>query len=55
MKMNSEDQSPYFVNAYRAQESIAPGWESIPGLLKRSTNTGSDIYGLKLRVHSMDK
>jgi hypothetical protein len=32
-----------FVNVYRAQESIAPGWESIPGLLKRPTNTGFDI------------
>jgi hypothetical protein len=30
-----------FVNVYGAQESIPPGWESILGLLKRSTNTGS--------------
>jgi hypothetical protein len=32
--------SPY-LNVYRAQESIPLGWESIPGLLKRSTTTGS--------------
>jgi hypothetical protein len=32
---------PVFANIYGAQESIQPGWESIPGLLKRSTNTGS--------------
>jgi hypothetical protein len=25
------------------KESIPPGWESFPGLLKRFTNTGSDI------------
>jgi hypothetical protein len=25
------------------EESSSPGWESIPSLLKRSTNTGSDI------------
>ncbi len=31
---------PLFVNAYGAQQSIPPGWESIPGLLKSSTNTG---------------
>ncbi len=36
-----------FVNVYGAQEtilmkSIPPGWESIPGLLKRFTNSGSD-------------
>ncbi len=24
-----------------SEESIPPGWESIPGLLKRFTNTGS--------------
>jgi hypothetical protein len=30
---------PVFVNVYGAQEP--PGWESIPGLLKRSTNTGT--------------
>ncbi len=34
---------PVFVNVYVAQESISPGWESIPGLLKRSTNTGSAV------------
>jgi hypothetical protein len=33
---------PVFVNVYGAPESIPPGWESIPGLLKRFTNTGSD-------------
>ncbi len=26
---------PVFVNVYGAQESILPGWEAIPGLLKR--------------------
>jgi hypothetical protein len=26
---------PVFVNVYGAQESITPGWESIPELLKR--------------------
>jgi hypothetical protein len=31
---------PVFVNVYGAQ-SIPPGWESIPGLLKRLTNTDS--------------
>ncbi len=34
------NQEPVFVNVNRAQESIAPGWESNSGLLKRSTNTG---------------
>ncbi len=38
---------PVFVNVYGAQESvprnpIRAGWESIPGLLKRSTNSGSE-------------
>ncbi len=32
---------PVYVYAYGAQESISPGWELIPGLLKRSTNTVS--------------
>jgi hypothetical protein len=32
-EMNAE---PVFV-----EESILPGWESIPGLLERFTNTGS--------------
>jgi len=32
---------PVFVNVYGAQESIPPAWVSIPGLLKRSKNTGS--------------
>jgi hypothetical protein len=32
-----------FVNVHGAQESIPPlGWEWIPGLLKRFTNTGSE-------------
>jgi hypothetical protein len=31
---------PVFVNVYGAQESILPGRESIPGLVKKSTNTG---------------
>jgi hypothetical protein len=30
-------------NVYGAQESIPPGWDSIPGLLKRFTNTGSGL------------
>jgi hypothetical protein len=42
MKENPE---PVFVNIYgarnRSEESIPPDWESIPGLLKRSTNMGS--------------
>jgi hypothetical protein len=33
---------PGFVNVYGAPESIPPDWESIPGPLKRFTNTGSD-------------
>ncbi len=33
------------VDVYGAQESIPPGWESIPGLLKRFTNTGSGEKG----------
>jgi hypothetical protein len=32
-----------FVNISEAQKSIPPGWESIPGLLKRFTNTGSAL------------
>jgi hypothetical protein len=32
---------PVFGNVYGPQKSIPPGWESIPGLPKRSTNTGS--------------
>jgi hypothetical protein len=32
---------PVFVNVYGAQELIPPGWELIPGLHKRFTNTGS--------------
>jgi hypothetical protein len=32
---------PVFVNAYAAQETIPPGWESIPELLEKFTNTGS--------------
>jgi hypothetical protein len=32
---------PVFVNVYGAQELIKPGWESIPRLLNRFTNTGS--------------
>jgi len=32
-----------FVNVYGAQESILPGWETIPGLLKRFTHMGSRV------------
>jgi hypothetical protein len=32
---------PVFVNVYGAQESIPPGCESIPGLLRRFTKTVS--------------
>ncbi len=32
---------PVFVNVYRAQGSILPGWESITMLLRRLTITGS--------------
>ncbi len=35
---------PVFVNIYGAQESIPPGWESIPGLLKRFSNSGSGFW-----------
>ncbi len=35
---------PVFVNVYGNQESIPPGWESIPGLLKRFTNAASANY-----------
>ncbi len=31
------------VNVSGVQESIPPGWESIPGLLKRFTNSGSEF------------
>jgi len=38
---------PVFVNVKkprnRLQKSIPPDWESIPGLLKRFTNSGSDM------------
>ncbi len=54
-----DSKKPVFVNVYVAQESgeesIQPGWVSIPGLFKRSTNTGSGkfrtvqlvVWGLK--------
>jgi hypothetical protein len=35
------DPKPVFVSIYGAQESIPPGWESIPGLLKKPANKGS--------------
>ena len=35
---------PDFVNVYAAQESIPPGWESIPGLLKRLTKYEICVY-----------
>jgi hypothetical protein len=35
---------PIFVNVYGDQESIPTGWESVPGLLKKFTNTGSEIF-----------
>ncbi len=35
---------PELVNVSGAQESIPPGWESIPRLLKRFTNSGSEFY-----------
>jgi hypothetical protein len=38
---------PVFVNVYRIQESIPRGWESIPGLLKRPTKTGSGSVSKK--------
>ncbi len=31
-----------FIDSIDSMESIPPGWESIPGFLKRFTNTGSD-------------
>jgi hypothetical protein len=43
-----------FVNVYGAQESIPPGWDSIPGLLKRFTNTGSASISL-LSIRSKRK
>ncbi len=33
-----------------SKESIPPDWESVPGLLKRSTNTGSGAAGRSTRV-----
>jgi hypothetical protein len=33
---------PECVNVYGAKESTPPDWESVPGLLKRSTNSGSE-------------
>ncbi len=51
MSVIQERSEPVFVNVYGAQESIPPAyvawragpicWESIPGLLKRLTNTGA--------------
>ncbi len=38
---STRNPEPVFVNAHAAQESIPPGWESIPGLLEKFTNTGS--------------
>jgi hypothetical protein len=38
--IKKEKAEPIFVNVSGAQESIPPGWESIPGLLKRLTNSG---------------
>ncbi len=32
-----------------SEESMPPGWESIPGLLKRFTNTGSVSHGKYIR------
>ncbi len=32
----------------RSEESILPGWESIPGLLNRFTNAGSVFFSLLL-------
>jgi hypothetical protein len=46
MKRKTE---PEFFNVHEAQESISPGWESILGLLKRFTNTGSGFV-LGIRV-----
>jgi hypothetical protein len=39
---------PIFVNFYGAQESIPPGWESIPGLHKRFTKAGSALNSRRL-------
>jgi hypothetical protein len=64
-----QEPEPVFVNDYGAQESIPrnqfgqgchkgpPGCESIPGLLKRFTNTGSDVLykGLATMVPSVEK
>jgi hypothetical protein len=35
---------PVFVKVHGAQESIPSGWESILGLLKKFTNTGSGLH-----------
>ncbi len=35
---------------FDSEESILPGWESITGLLKRSTNTGSDYSSRKISL-----
>jgi hypothetical protein len=37
---------PVFVNVYGDQESIPLCWESVPGLLKRFTNMGSEFFGI---------
>ncbi len=48
MPTRQKDPEPVFVNVYGAQEWIPPGWESIPAVLKRFTNTSSD-YRLPYR------
>jgi hypothetical protein len=37
-----------------SEESIQPGWKSIPGLLKRLTNTGSVQYFACGQVYDYD-
>jgi hypothetical protein len=41
---NGARTEPVFVNVSGVQDSIPPGWESIPGLFKRFTNTGSSLF-----------
>jgi hypothetical protein len=45
---------PVFVNVNGVQESIPPGWESIPGLLKRFSNKDSVHNHLQIREHSIN-
>jgi hypothetical protein len=54
--LNSDDWKnslePVFVIVYYiVEESILSGWESIPGLFKKFTNTGSVLFLLCAELH----